>query len=406
MVQQDPGGNPLSAASLTSLMATSLSQDANPQIKNAYEAIALAVHAGMISVGFKLKGLGEDHRIGMCFYSFIFNPTDAFNRSNVRRQRATATSFRMECLELLRISILSSSERNGIHSQGRPFGQQSHGRWHRSRSWETHILRHRPKRLHLRIVTTINTSSARRRSIHSLIHAPNRLHFARPPQRPRHTPKAQNHPTASTRHLQSGLRGRNHAQRPSTRSFSPRTRHNPGTVRRPVASTSLPHNRPAGRSTAPTPPNRPRSAARLRRRVRHAPAARASSRRARRAGARPRRARPVPGGAGAARRAAAALRGRAGAGARRGAGRRRRRRRHAPDVRRPAVWRWWWRGERRVRSAGAARRKVRSYRPGGSAGGVGVRRCGAEGPAESFWGVWQRRFYLAVVCGGGSGLEG
>ena len=122
MVQQDSGGNPLSAASLASLMATSLSPDANPQIKNAYEAIALAIHAGMISVGFKLKGLGEDHRIGMCFYLRIFNPTDTSNRSNVRLQRATATSFRMECLELLRFSILSSSERNGIHSQGRPLG--------------------------------------------------------------------------------------------------------------------------------------------------------------------------------------------------------------------------------------------------------------------------------------------
>lgn len=43
-------------------MATSLPKGS--AIKNSYEAIALAVNAGMIAVGFKLKGLGEDHTIG------------------------------------------------------------------------------------------------------------------------------------------------------------------------------------------------------------------------------------------------------------------------------------------------------------------------------------------------------
>lgn len=55
-------GNPLSASSLATFMATSLPKGS--AIKNPYEAVALAIHAGMIAVGFKLKGLGEDHKLG------------------------------------------------------------------------------------------------------------------------------------------------------------------------------------------------------------------------------------------------------------------------------------------------------------------------------------------------------
>lgn len=58
--------NPLSATSLATYMSASLPKEASPQIKGAYDAVALAVHAGMIAVGFKLIGLGEDHRIGNC----------------------------------------------------------------------------------------------------------------------------------------------------------------------------------------------------------------------------------------------------------------------------------------------------------------------------------------------------
>lgn len=54
-------GDLLSAGSLATFMSSSLPKDT--PIKNAYEAIALAVHAGMIAVGFRLKGLGEDHQI-------------------------------------------------------------------------------------------------------------------------------------------------------------------------------------------------------------------------------------------------------------------------------------------------------------------------------------------------------
>ena len=64
MVQQNTTGNLLAAGSLASLMAASLPKDAEPQLKGPYDAVALAVHAGMVAVGFKLKGLGEEHRIG------------------------------------------------------------------------------------------------------------------------------------------------------------------------------------------------------------------------------------------------------------------------------------------------------------------------------------------------------
>lgn len=57
-------GNPLSAGSLALFMATSLPRDLSPQLKSPYDAIALAVHAGMIAVGFRLVGLGEDHKLG------------------------------------------------------------------------------------------------------------------------------------------------------------------------------------------------------------------------------------------------------------------------------------------------------------------------------------------------------
>jgi hypothetical protein len=59
--------NPLSAGSLAKMMASSLPPNESPQLKSAFEAIALAIHAGMLNVGFVLKGLGEDHRIGRLY---------------------------------------------------------------------------------------------------------------------------------------------------------------------------------------------------------------------------------------------------------------------------------------------------------------------------------------------------
>lgn len=64
MVQSNTAGNPLSAGSLSVIMASSMPKAAGHQLKNAYEAVALAVHAGMIAVGFRLVGLGDDDRIG------------------------------------------------------------------------------------------------------------------------------------------------------------------------------------------------------------------------------------------------------------------------------------------------------------------------------------------------------
>lgn len=64
MVTDRTTGNPLSAGSLSLFMATALPRGENAKLKNGTEAVALAVHAGMLAVGFRLVGLGEDERIG------------------------------------------------------------------------------------------------------------------------------------------------------------------------------------------------------------------------------------------------------------------------------------------------------------------------------------------------------
>lgn len=64
MVADTTTGNPLSAGSLLLFMASALPKGENAKLKNGTEAIALAVHAGMLAVGFRLEGLGEDERIG------------------------------------------------------------------------------------------------------------------------------------------------------------------------------------------------------------------------------------------------------------------------------------------------------------------------------------------------------
>jgi hypothetical protein len=58
-----PRGNVLSAASLSHMIRASLPKDASPQIKTSHEAIALASHASMMAVGFRMVGLGEDHKL-------------------------------------------------------------------------------------------------------------------------------------------------------------------------------------------------------------------------------------------------------------------------------------------------------------------------------------------------------
>jgi len=63
MASDAPRGNPLSADSMSHYMIASLSEGISPQLKNAFDAIALAAHASLLSVGFRLVGLGEDHKI-------------------------------------------------------------------------------------------------------------------------------------------------------------------------------------------------------------------------------------------------------------------------------------------------------------------------------------------------------
>ncbi len=60
--------NALSSASLLVFMDKSLpepSEDQTQLLKDAYSSIALLCHSCMLAVGFNLKGLGEDHKIGM-----------------------------------------------------------------------------------------------------------------------------------------------------------------------------------------------------------------------------------------------------------------------------------------------------------------------------------------------------
>lgn len=56
-------GNVLSANSLAGIMASTLPEDSSPHINTPFDAIALASHASMLAVGFRLVGLGDDDRI-------------------------------------------------------------------------------------------------------------------------------------------------------------------------------------------------------------------------------------------------------------------------------------------------------------------------------------------------------
>ncbi|KAL2044362.1 hypothetical protein N7G274_003067 [Stereocaulon virgatum] len=56
-------GSVFSANKLSEYMLQSLPKEPTPQIRNPYDAIALLSHACMLAVGFRLVGLGEDHKI-------------------------------------------------------------------------------------------------------------------------------------------------------------------------------------------------------------------------------------------------------------------------------------------------------------------------------------------------------
>lgn len=63
MAASQPPPNPLSGPGLSKIMVASLPKDASPHLKSTFDAIALATHASMIGIGFRLVGLGEDHRV-------------------------------------------------------------------------------------------------------------------------------------------------------------------------------------------------------------------------------------------------------------------------------------------------------------------------------------------------------
>ncbi|KAL9075729.1 MAG: hypothetical protein Q9161_001481 [Pseudevernia consocians] len=56
-------GNVFSAMNLSKYMYESLPKESSPHLKNPYDAIALLSHGCMRAVGFRLIGLGEDHKI-------------------------------------------------------------------------------------------------------------------------------------------------------------------------------------------------------------------------------------------------------------------------------------------------------------------------------------------------------
>lgn len=63
-VSSQPPPNPLSYPSLSKLMLASLPRESTtPHLNTIWDAVALASHASMIALGFRLVGLGEDHRI-------------------------------------------------------------------------------------------------------------------------------------------------------------------------------------------------------------------------------------------------------------------------------------------------------------------------------------------------------
>lgn len=57
-------GNVFSAVFLSKSMCVSLPEQPRPHLKNPFDAIALLSHACMLAVGFRLIGLGEDHKLG------------------------------------------------------------------------------------------------------------------------------------------------------------------------------------------------------------------------------------------------------------------------------------------------------------------------------------------------------
>lgn len=58
-------GNVFSAQNLSEYMFKSLPKEPAPQLRDPYDAVALLSHVCMLAVGFRLIGLGENHKIGL-----------------------------------------------------------------------------------------------------------------------------------------------------------------------------------------------------------------------------------------------------------------------------------------------------------------------------------------------------
>lgn len=64
--------NNMSPESILEYMSKSLpSTNQDKPIKDGYAAIALLCHSCMLAAGFRLVGLGEDHKIGMNPFSLL-----------------------------------------------------------------------------------------------------------------------------------------------------------------------------------------------------------------------------------------------------------------------------------------------------------------------------------------------
>ena len=100
-------GNVFSAKNLSEYMLQSLPQEPTPQIRNPWDAIALLNHACMLAVGFRLVGLGEDHKIGTLCYTHTPANNKANNkyRSHLKPRRPATSPKRMERLHSLRPRI-------------------------------------------------------------------------------------------------------------------------------------------------------------------------------------------------------------------------------------------------------------------------------------------------------------
>ena len=79
-------GNVFSAQNLSEIMSLSLG---STKIRDAWDAVALISHVAMLIIGFRIVGLGEDHKLGS--YATADNEVSAYTIQKVH-QRVTKRS--------------------------------------------------------------------------------------------------------------------------------------------------------------------------------------------------------------------------------------------------------------------------------------------------------------------------